>query len=382
MSLKKGEEGRILWNKTFTPPSSAGGLTISMGQVDPEDGAFFFECAQTRERWAYSMETMQQLWKSQPESQWNFYGMSEDIYEGKLITWGYGGELLAYNITTGKIVWNYTSLPVGLESWYGNTPISGALFCDDKIYIFSTEHSPSMPYRRDALIRCIDANTGKQLWNVTHWAINLAISDGYLVALNYYDNSVYCYGKGPSATTVTADPKVSVLGTKVLVEGTVTDQSPGGRQDSSGKLIVPLKGTPAIADEYMTPWMEYLFAQRPKPTDAKGVEVTIYVLDPNNNYYEVGKTTSDITGRFACDFTPEVPGKYQIIAKFDGSKSYGPSMATTYITVDETPPQSPSPTPATESLADTYFVPAVASILVAIIIVGAVTALLLLRKRP
>jgi hypothetical protein len=380
MSLKPGQEGTIEWNRTFTPPSSADNKTVSQGTVDPEDGVFLFECRETMTRWAYSMDTGEILWESEPESPWNFYGMSDNIYEGKLLTWGYSGILLAYNITTGDIVWNYTAETVGLESWYGYTPISGMVVADGKLYIYSTEHSPSMPYRRDAMIRCIDADTGNQLWNITHWAITAAISDGYLVALNYYDNSIYSYGIGPSATTVTADPKVSVHGDTVLVEGTVTDDSPGGKRDSSDNLILPLKGTPAIADEYMTPWMEYLFAERPMPADAKGVEVSLDTVDPNGNYVHIGNTTSDITGKFAYAFTPEVPGTYQIIATFSGSKSYGPSFAQTYITVDEAPQPTLEPTPTPVSMADLYFVPSVVGIIIAII-VGFAVLILMLRKR-
>jgi hypothetical protein len=380
MSLKPGEEGTVLWNRTYTPPSSVGSKTITQGAVDPEDGVFLFESREKRERWAYSLETMEVLWHSDPETPWNFYGMSEDIYEGKLITWGYGGEMLAYNITTGNIVWNYTSKTVGLESWYGNTPISGAVFCDGKIYIFSTEHSPSMPYRRDAQIRCVDADTGEELWAITHWAIRISISDGYLVALNYFDNSIYCYGIGPSATTVTADSKVSTYGDTVLVEGTVTDQSPGGRRDSSGNVLMPLKGTPAIADEYMQEWMEYMFADRPMPEDATGVNVTISILDPNNNYFEIATVTSDNTGKFGYSFTPEVPGDYKIIASFAGSKSYGPSFATTYITVDEAPQATPPPTAPPEPMTDTYVLGIGAGAIIAIVAVGLVI-MLMLRKR-
>jgi hypothetical protein len=349
--------------------------------VDPEDGVFLFSCTQERKWYAYSMDTMDLLWTSEPESPWNYYGMGNNIYDGKLLTYGYSGILLAYNITTGKIVWNYTAQTVGLESWYGNTPISGTWIVDGKIYICSTEHSPSMPYRRDAMIRCIDADTGRQLWNVTHWAINLAISDGYLVALNYYDNSIYCYGIGSSATTVTANPKVSVHGDTVLVEGTVTDDSPGGKQDSSGNVILPLKGTPAIADECMGQWMEYLFAQRPIPSNAEGVEVSLDTLDPNGNFVHIGNTTSDITGKFAFAFTPEVPGTYQIIATFAGSKSYGPSSANTYITVDEAPAAIAEPTPTPPTMAELYFMPMSVGMIIAIAAVIALLALLLLRKR-
>ena len=140
-------------------------------------------------------------------------------------------------------------------------------------------------------------------------------------------------------------------------------------------------GVPAVADEYMTPWMEYVYQQKPKPADATGVEVVLSVLDPNNNVYEVGRTTSDASGMFKLMFTPEVPGEYTVIATFEGSESYWPSFAETAIGVSEAPAATPAPTPMPESIADMYFVPAVIGIIVAIAIVGALLALML-RKRP
>ena len=36
---------------------------------------------------------------------------------------GYGGVLMAYNLTTGQSIWNYTAPGVGFESPYGNYPM-------------------------------------------------------------------------------------------------------------------------------------------------------------------------------------------------------------------------------------------------------------------
>ena len=99
MSLEPGSEGKLLWNRTFTPPSSAGNKSISMGTVDPENGVFLFECTQTRQRWCYSLESMQLLWESEPEDSWLMYGMDDVIYQGKLFSYGYGGVLTAYDIS-------------------------------------------------------------------------------------------------------------------------------------------------------------------------------------------------------------------------------------------------------------------------------------------
>jgi hypothetical protein len=79
---------------------------------------------------------------------------------------------------------------------------------------------------------------------------------------------------------------------------------------------------------------------------------------------------------------PDIEGQYTVYASFAGSESYWPSHAVTSFAVDPAP-ATPSPTEAPlSSMADAYFVPAVAGIIIAIAIVGIVLALLLLRKRP
>ena len=128
--------------------------------------------------------------------------------------------------------------------------------------------------------------------------------------------------------------------------------------------------------------MPYVYMQKPKPTNATGVPVTVDVIDANGNYRSIGTVTSDSSGAFSLQWTPDIPGKYTVIATFAGSESYWPSSSETSFAVDSA---APTPTPTTvpaQSAADMYFVPAVAGIIVAIIIVGAVLALLMLRKRP
>ena len=146
-----------------------------------------------------------------------------------------------------------------------------------------------------------------------------SIADGYIVDLNSYDNQIYCIGRGQTATTVTYSPVVSSSNT-VLIQGTVTDQSPGA------------KGTPAISEPSWN-WMEYIYEQQAMPTNATGVPVMITALDPNNNVEVIGNVTSDITGNFAIQFTPPVPGMYTITASFGGSNSYFASSAETHLYV-------------------------------------------------
>jgi outer membrane protein assembly factor BamB len=396
ISLEPGKVGQVLWENTFTPPSSAGRTqAVTFGTsasgfvgVYPEAGIFLYRHQRTQKYYAFSLDTFQQIWASEPEVQMGYYGTSQNVYNGILYSHGYGGVIYAYNMTTGELLWHYAATSEGFESTYGgNYPLGIVIIADGKLYTVTGEHSPTQPLFRGHNLRCLNATTGDELWKIIGWfggmsptSSNILMADGILVGLNFFDNQLYAFGRGPSATTVTASPKVSVHGNKVMIEGTVTDQSPVGKRDTSGYVQVPLKGTPAISDEDMAAWMEYLFMQQACPTDAKGVEVVLTVLDPNNNAYEIGRTTSDYTGTFGFEFEPLVPGTYQIIATFEGSNAYGPSSAATYITVEEAPAATAAPTEPPTGVADAYFVPAVAGIIVAIIIVG-LLLFMLLRKR-
>jgi hypothetical protein len=355
LSLEYGKEGTKLWDTTFTPPFSSiyanltggffgGGFGIT--GVYPEDGVILFESGKLLKRWGYSLETGELLWESEPEAQNNYYTMISNVYDGKLLTSGYGGVLLAYNITTGEIVWSYEAKNVGFESPYGNYPLNIFAICDGKIYTLTGEHSITQPMWRGPNIRCINATNGEEIWKILGFGANggahltgqyMQMADGYVVGLNFFDNEIYCFGKGPSATTVKAGPEVAAWGSNVMITGTVTDDTSTGRRNTNDMFEFTLEGTPAISDEDMGAWMEYMFMQQAKPKDAKGVEVILETLDPNGNFYEIGKTTSDMNGNFGYMWEPPVPGTYQIIARFEGSAAYGPSSATTYLGVAEAP---------------------------------------------
>ena len=400
LSLKRGEEGKLLWNYSYTPPRAAGVTGVNVNSyrtmrydsMSPEDGVFVFREQLTRRYWGLDLETGQQLWVTEPENQMSFYGLSTavntKIYDGKFFSYGYGGEVVAYNIKTGEKMWTYTAENVGLESPYGNYPIGIACIADGKLYTTTSEHSVTSPLFRGSYIRCLYADNGTELWKVLHWSdgvpgvagSGIYIGDGYLVSLNFYDNKLYCYGKGPSATTISAPDTVQPLNTPVLIKGTITDTAAGSQQEEQAARFPD--GVPAVSDESMQSWMEYVYSQQQKPTDVKGVDVVVSVFDPNNNFYEVGRTTSDANGMYKLMFTPEVPGEYTVIANFEGTKSYYGSHAQTALGVTEVSQPTTYPTPLTQpSIADTYFVPATVAIIVAVIVIGSLN-LLMLRKRP
>ena len=358
VSLVQGQEGQKLWESTFTPPFSSTewfqtpfASPVSLVGVRPEHDVIVFSVKQELlTAIVYDLKSGQKLWQTDAsiEPQMTYYGIQNMFYEDMIITGGvHSGVLTACDIRTGEIRWTYIGGAEGTESPYGNDMVRGFTVADGKLYTSVSEHSPTSPLWRTPGLKCLNITTGEEIWKILFWGSGHKIADGILTAWNLYDGQVYAFGKGPSATTVTASPKTSVHGTSVLIEGTVTDQTPTGRRNVNNVLQFSLEGTPAISDEDMRKWMEYMFMGQAKPTDAKGVEVVLTTLDPNGNTYELGTTTTDTNGEFGCVVDPPVPGLYTIIATFEGSDSYYRSDASTYINVEEapSPAQSIEPEP-------------------------------------
>jgi hypothetical protein len=388
LSLKRGQEGTLLWNITYTPPQTVvpdivtagsffGGGGISGPSVDPEDGVFIFSEAMTRRWWGYSLETGQQIWGPTPnESPMNFYSMMKNIYQGKLLTTGFGGVLVAYDIKTGKQLWNYTAANVGFESPYGYYPINICGIADGKLYLISGEHSISQPMWR-GFLRCVNASNGEELWKILQFGADggaslggmyVVLADGYVVGLNQYDSQIYCYGKGPSTITVEAPMNGITQGSSLVIRGTVTDVSAGTKQHVQS-LRFP-HGVPAMSDADQSAWMEYVYMQQAFPANAVGVPVKIDVVDDNGNFRNIGTVTSDASGVYSCAWKPDIPGKYTVIATFEGSKSYYASWAQTAFVVDEAPPATAPPEKVVFPPIETYFIIATIAIIIAIAIVG------------
>ncbi len=284
----------------------------------------------------------------------------------------------ALNITTGERLFDCYADSSGVNvPGFSTYPFESNMLytiADGKI-IASTGDSHGNPLYRGYRLYVFDAYTGEKIWSISgDYQQSLPIADGYLIGFNLYDNQLYCFGKSNTATTITTS-YVYNNPAQVLITGTVTDQSPG-----ETCLGTSAAGTPAVSDDSMSSWMEYLYMQQSKPTNTTGVPVTLSCIDPNNNTYTIGKTTSDVAGQYSCTYTPDVPGTYKIIATFSGSNSYYSSSAQTIMTFNA--PATPSPTAVPlQSLVDLYFVPAVIGILLAIVIVGAII-IVAQRKRP
>jgi hypothetical protein len=386
VSLEEGREGTKLWESTVTPPLSSTEWYSLMSFVDvfPEQEVLIWSSTtELRNPIVYDLKTGEKLWEGNHslDRQLSYYGYRTMFYDDMIITGGsYSGILNAYEARTGEVRWTYTAVGEGTDSPYGNDQVQAVAVSDGKLYTSISEHSESSPLWRSPGLKCINITSGEEIWKILFWATNVRVTDGILTSYNTYDGQVYAFGKGPSATTVTASPKTSVHGTSVVVEGTVTDQTATGRRNVNNDWQFTLKDTPAIADEDMQAWMQYKFMGQGYPADAKGVEVVLEVVDPNGNFYEIGRNTSDVTGAFGCAFEPEVPGTYQIIATFEGSASYYGSFATTYITVEEAPAATPEPTPTPAPMTDMYVMGFGIGMIIAIIVVG-MLLFLMLRKR-
>ena len=194
-----------------------------------------------------------------------------------------------------------------------------------------------------------------------------AVSDGVMTAFSSYDNQIYAYSKGPSAMTVTAPDVGVTTATTITIRGTVMDISAGTKQEAQAANFP--NGVPAVSDASMPQWMEYVYMQQQCPTNATGVSVSIYVIDANNNYRQIGSTTSDASGLFTLNWKPDIAGSYTVIAIFAGSESYYTSSAETSFYASEAQSATVAPTTATQSAADMYFVPAIAGLFILIIIV-------------
>ncbi len=360
ISVKDDEtKGQILWTVDISAP--AGNQTRSFVGLDATARAFVYFDKETISYTAYSMDDGHELWGPTPsENPWNFYSggggamSTVSLAGGKLYSTGYSGVLYCYDLETGDLLWTYNA-PSGLDTPYTGYPLGIAGVADGKIYLHTNEHSCNAPYWKGVLVRCVDTSDGTELWTLyghgasTSGNAGAAIADGYFVYLNNYDMQIYCIGKGPSEVTVDAPLTAVSLGQTLLLRGTVTDKAAGAKQlVESGEFNT----VPAMSDESMGDWMNYIHMQKPKPTDVTGVEVHLTAIDPNGNSQDIGTAISNDLGNYAIPWTPPVEGVYIVTATFEGSNSYYPSEAGTSFVVSEaaaaviTPtPPAPTPTP-------------------------------------
>ena len=386
-SLKQGQAGQLLFSNVWDAPADWENETITWGttDIDAKVGTLFAKEEMTN--YAFSLDNGQFLWKTEPLQYLSIYSVSRRIYDGKLYAAGMTGVVYCFDLATGKTLWTYdVADPYQAEIlWSDNWPETVMFAEGGKIYLFHSEHSANQPLPRGAPALCLNATTGEVLWRVnglfrkTDWGGSPIMGDSVIALYNTYDQQVYGIGKGPSAMTVEVPMAVVTMGSSIVIQGTVTDVSPGTAQ-TSVKLRFP-NGVPAVSDESVGEWMKYVYVQFPRPTDIKGVDVTLSVLDANNNYREIGTTKANSDGFFTFNWKPDIEGQFTVYASFAGSKSYYPSHALSSFIVD--PALAPTQTPEyPQPIDNTMTIVGVGvAILIAIAIVGAIIVLML-RKRP
>ena len=347
ISLAPGSMGNVLWTNTYQP--APGNNTRWLAGWDPEAGIFVFQDKETFEHWGYSLTNGKLVWGPSiiPDdytADYNFFNteMSMVAY-GKVYFTGYSGILYTYDVKDGELLWTYgnggegNSTSSGLDSPWGNYPQFFSTIADGKVFLCTTEHSPNSPLYKNAMYRAINATDGTEIWKLMQYAPDMyggpgPTASGYLVFYSGYDQQLYCIGKGPIATTVTAPNVASPLGTTVVINGAVMDISAGTSQNEQAARFP--NGVPAVSDASQQDWMQYVYMQKPRPDSVTGVEVTLSVIDSNNNNREIGKTMADSNGFFTLNWKPDIEGNYTVYASFEGSESYWPSHAVTSFAVD------------------------------------------------
>ena len=387
VSLKPGTEGQLMYMKNIdTIPNPPDGGEIMLERV--AEGVAVFVKLFERKWIGYDIYTGNKLWEtSPPEAEFNPFGYysfpslihteSVTIAEGKLFTGGYTGAVFCYDLKTGKSLWNYTDY-TGRTVFPYFTLMLGPV-ADGKIFVGTHEHSADTPLFKGNKVRALDIETGKEVWTMYGWAhpYTFAVADGTLIYWNNYDHQVYAVAKGPTATTVDAPKAAVTLGNSLVLTGTVMDVSPGTKQLEQSMRFA--NGVPAVSDASMSHWMEYVYMQKAFPTNTTGVDVKISVIDANNNLREIGTATSDASGFYSFQWTPDITGKYTVIAAFPGSEGYYRSFAEAAFAVDNAPPPVETPTTPPD-MTGTYVTYATIAIIAAIAVVGAILLFVLGRK--
>ena len=391
VSIKPETAGQILWTKYY--PTAPGNETRKIMAIDEDSGIFVTQDKESLRLTGFSSIDGSQVWTAEPDdAKWDTMRSTSLSAYGNLYVSGFDGILHCYDMKDGTLLWTYGNGGVGnttyagLETAWGHYPLFVDVIADGKIYLGTTEHSPDSPFYKGTQFRCINATTGEEIWTMMGWGTGMyvgqsdIVADGFFTYLNCYDMQIYSVGRGPSAMTATAPDVAVALGSSITIKGTITDISAGTKQDEQAARFP--NGVPAVSDASQSAWMEYVYMQKPRPMDTVGVPIVLSVVDANGNYRDIGTTTSDANGFFSLNWMPDIEGAYTVYASFAGSESYWPSHAVTAFSVDSAA-ATPAPTEAAiSSMADAYFIPAVAGIVVLIIAGFAVLAVLMLKKRP
>ncbi|MDR1993253.1 MAG: PQQ-binding-like beta-propeller repeat protein [Nitrososphaerota archaeon] len=392
ISIAPDSLGRLLYMKNLQIDDPVLNTNLVLQRADANNNVFVALVVQTGQFVAFNMRTGEQLWKTDQQaytiSPYGYYTWSSligitqtKIAYDLLYTAGYTGTVSAYHLSNGTLAWRHEVIPPGTAGYIKSSPAMMALIADGKLYVGSHEHSAMTPLDPGNRLKCLNATTGESIWQMSGWVYpeSIAVADGVLVYWNDYDGQLYAVGQGPTAMTVTAPNTASPVGTPVVIRGTVIDVSAGTQQDEQAARFP--HGVPAVSDESMSGWMEYVYMQKASPANVTGVPVSIYVIDGNNNYRHIGDTTSDASGMFTYAWKPDIEGPYTVKAVFEGSQSYyGSAAESSFYASQEVTPEALTqlPTGLVTTADLLLYIGAVIAVNVVLI---AIVAFLVLKKR-
>jgi len=369
-------DGSQLWivNRTYTPYSRV--VTEAIG-----NGVYVMASYEDTTLYGYDANTGKALWKdvlSDANPYDSIGGFQNDIANGTMYIWGFGGDIWSIDLHTGNINWETNTTVIsgdpGTNTPYGVWPIwtfpKGTIA--DGLLFLGEGHEYSPPLFGGAQQLAINITNGKPVWNILAFDVcnSMAISDGVGIVANAYDNQIYAYSQGPTKLTVTAPSAGVTTDQTITITGTITDISAGASQQAVAANYP--NGLPCVSDDSMTPFMESVYMQQQMPANITGVPITLNVIDANGNYRTIGTATSTAYGTFSYNWTPDIPGAYTIIASFGGSKSYYPSTASSAFYANEPAPTGTPVTQTQQAPIETYLAISTVAIIAAIIIIGAI----------
>ena len=399
LNSSKGAIGSILWMKTYDPP--ADNINVFPGGFNQASRIFVEYYKQTAQWVAYSMETGAKLWTTASQTDFNaleYYGsirssaaVAQFAY-GKLYASGFGGVCFCYDLEDGNLLWTYgnggagnstnAGFSAGGEVYY---PMFIDTIANGVVYLETSEHTVQTPIYPGSLKRAINATDGTEIWTLSSYSSGgggffaYAFADGFETWFNGYDNQIYTVGRGPSITTVTAPDLAVTYGQGVVIKGSVIDIASGTTQDEQAARFP--SGVPCAADSIMKDWMGYVYQQKPIPNVFTGVLLSLYVIDSNGNYREIGTTSTNSDGKYTFTWTPDIPGDFTVYAVFDGTNAYWPSSDTTSFTVSEPMPTSSAYPELIVPPTEMYIV-SMGIAIIAAIAIGFAINILILKKRP
>jgi hypothetical protein len=366
--------GAVMWNTTVSDPGGHSQF-FSTNTAVADQGKFACRMINNEIR-AWNLNDGSEAWTCTLPYPWGSFGPYHvaSAY-GLYFANSYDG-VHGINWTNGNIEWTFNAYtPYQFETPYeGEYAFHvGIQVADGKVYTSSAEHTPSQPETRGLKIYCLDALTGEQYWNFSGSQLDEsrtftgAIADGYLVFANYYDSTMYVFGKGKSATTIEAPLAAVTEGQSVVIKGSVMDQSSAQ------------PNTPCVSEESMSVWMEYIHMQTQPPMNVKGVPVSIDAVAPDGHAVHIADVETDMSGTFSYLWEPEAVGKYTVTATFKGDDSYGSSWAQTAVGVTEAPAPPEEQPEVTVPDYTMLFAALIAAVVIAILI--GVVNLVAIKKR-